>query len=322
MDEEADADTYIAIKEIHEKEVFIKEKANLDLIQSLQNKHLIPLLASCERGSTYYLLFPWANGGTLRDLWEDQGSKPTTPGLIRWALEQILGLVDGIHALHSHNIRHGDIKPQNILVFEETKAANSATLVLADMGVSRFHTEATHLRESPTITAELTVSYEAPEADDDRRRNYPRPRRYDMWSAGCMFLEFTVWLVYNSTAVNGFNTRRKAENDPVSQGNFFSREPKQSAEIHPAVTEAIRHLRGHPLCKDGTALGDLVTLINDRLLQIQPEDRAKALELHESVKTIVDAAADNPEYLGQAVDPPLPIPDFFNYPGSRKGSAS
>lgn len=319
---QADADTYIAIKEIHEKEVFIKEKANLDLIQSLQNKHLIPLLASCERGSTYYLLFPWANGGTLRDLWEDQGSKPTTPGLIRWALEQILGLVDGIHALHSHNIRHGDIKPQNILVFKEPKAANSATLVLADMGVSRFHTEATHLRESPTITAELTVSYEAPEADDDRRRNYPRPRRYDMWSAGCMFLEFTVWLVYNFTAVNGFNTRRKAENDPVSQGNFFSREPKQSAEIHPAVTEAIRHLRGHPLCKDGTALGDLVTLINDRLLQIQPEDRAKAPELHESVKTIVDAAADNLEYLGQAVDPPLPIPDFFNYPGSRKGSAS
>ncbi|KAK7427793.1 hypothetical protein QQZ08_005731 [Neonectria magnoliae] len=318
----ANDETYIAIKEIHRKEDFIREKDNLDIIQSLQNKHLIPLLASCERGSAYYLLFPWANGGTLRDFWEDHDSKHRTPDLVRWALEQILGLVDGIHALHNSSIRHGDIKPQNILVFKESKEANSATLVLADVGISKFHKEATDLRKSATITAESTISYEAPEADDDRQKNKPRPRRYDMWSAGCMFLEFTVWLAYNCRAVNGFHKRRKTQNDPVSPGNFFSREPKQSAEIHPAVTEAIRHLREHPLCKDGTALGDLVTLINDRLLQIQPEDRAKAPELYGRVKKIVDVAVDNPEYLGQEVNPPLPIPDFFNQPGSRKGSSS
>lgn len=292
------------------------------MIQRLQNRHLIPLLASCQRGSTYYFLFPWADGGTLRDFWEEHDSKPRTPRLIRWALEQVLGLVDGIRALHNHNIRHGDIKPQNILVFEKSKGASSSTLVLADMGVSKFHKEATDLRKSATLTPESTVSYEAPEADEDQRNNKPRPRRYDMWSAGCMFLEFTVWLVYNCTAVNGFHKQRKAQNDPVSPGNFFLREPKQSAEIHPAVTGATKHLREHPLCKDGTALGDLVTLINDRLIQIRPEDRAKAPELYDRVKTIVDAAAIDPKYLGQEVDPPLPLPEFFNYPGSRKGSSS
>ncbi|KAM6529761.1 hypothetical protein FALCPG4_007889 [Fusarium falciforme] len=317
-----DDETYIAIKEIHRKEDFIREKENLDIIQSLQNKHLISLLASCERGSAYYLLFPWANGGTLRDFWEEQDANPRTPDLIQWALGQILGLVDGLRALHNHNIRHGDIKPQNILVFEEPKGAHAVTLVLADMGVSKFHKEATDLRKSATITAESTVSYEAPEADEDQRNNKPRPRRYDMWPAGCMFLEFTVWLVYNCAAVEGFYKQRRAQNDPVSQGNFFSREPDQSTEIHPAVTEAIRHLREHPLCKDGTALGDLVTLINDRLLQIKPGDRAEAPELYDRVKTIVDAAAAKPEYLGQEVKPPLPTPGFFSPPGSRKGSSS
>ncbi|WAO91723.1 Protein kinase domain-containing protein [Fusarium falciforme] len=318
----ADAEAYVAIKEFHKKEDFTREKNNLDIIQRLQNGHLIPLLASCERGSSYYLLFPWANGGTLRDFWGEHDCKPRTTGLIRWALEQILGLVDGIRALHNHNIRHGDIKPQNILVFEEHQGANLATLVLADMGVSKFHKEATDLRNSATMTAESTVSYEAPEADDDQRNNRPRPRRYDMWSAGCMFLEFTVWLVYDFAAVNGFHKKRKDQNDPVSPGNFFSREPGQSTGIHPAVTEAVRHLREHPLCKHGTALGDLVTVINDRLLQIKPGDRAKAPELYDRVKAIVDAAAAKPEYLGQEVKPPLPTPGFFSPPGSRKGSSS
>ncbi|RSL41021.1 hypothetical protein CEP53_013008 [Fusarium sp. AF-6] len=318
----ADDKTYIAIKEIHRKEDFIREKENLDIIQGLQNKHLIPLLATCERGSTYYLLFPWASGGTLRDLWEDQDAEPRTPGLVRWALDQILGLVDGIRALHNRNIRHGDIKPQNILVFEEPTENPPARLVLADMGVSKFHKEVTDLRKSATLTAESTVSYEAPEADEDQRNNKPRPRRYDMWSAGCMFLEFTVWLVYNCAAVNGFHKRRKAQNDPVSPGNFFSREPNESIGIHPAVTKAIQHLREHPLCQDGTALGDLVTLINDRLLQIRPGDRAEAPELYDRVKTIVHATAAKPDYLGEEVNPPLPVPDFFSPPGSRKGSSS
>ncbi|RSL41640.1 hypothetical protein CEP54_015754 [Fusarium duplospermum] len=318
----ADAEAYVAIKEFHKKEVFTREKDNLDIIQRLQNGHLIPLLASCERGSTYYLLFPWANGGTLRDFWGEHDCKPRTTGLIRWALEQILGLVDGIRALHNHNIRHGDIKPQNILVFEEHQGANLATLVLADMGGSKFHKEATDLRSSATMTAESTVSYEAPETDDDQQNNTPRPRRYDMWSAGCMFLEFTVWLVYDFAAVNGFHKKRKDQNDPVSPGNFFSREPGQSTRIHPAVTEAVRHLRKHPLCKHGTALGDLVAVINDRLLQIKPADRALAPELYDRVKTIVDAAAAKPEYLGQEVKPPLPTPEFFSPPGSRKGSSS
>ncbi|RSL99018.1 hypothetical protein CEP52_009962 [Fusarium oligoseptatum] len=323
---------FFAIKEIPDKKVFKKEKKNLDMIQELQNKHLITLLASCERSfgdkgssereSTYYLLFPWADGGTLRDFWEKQDSKVRTPSLIRWALGQILGLVDGIHALHGRNIRHGDIKPQNILVFGGHQGDNSTTLVLADMGVSKFHEKATDLRESATMTAESTISYEAPEADDTIRKQDPRRRRYDMWSAGCMFLEFTVWLVYNNEAVKGFHEQRTDPGDPMSPGNFFAREPKQSAEIHPAVTAAIKHLREHPVCKVGTALGDLVTLISDRLLRIQPEDRTEAPELLNKVKTIVDTATMKKDYLGHRANPPLPIPEFFHHTGHRKPSTS
>ncbi|RSL81917.1 hypothetical protein CEP51_005513 [Fusarium floridanum] len=181
---QANTEAYIAIKEVRREMEFIREKQNLNIIQRLQNRHLITLLASCERGSTYYLLFPWANGGTLRDFWEEQNSEPRTPGLVRWALEQILGLVDGIRVLHNHNIRHGDIKPQNILVFQGPTENPPARLVLADMGVSQFHKEATDLRISATLPAESTVFYEAPEADEGQRNNKPRPRRYDMWSAG------------------------------------------------------------------------------------------------------------------------------------------
>lgn len=327
----------IAIKEIPDKKAFDREKENLDRIQSLHHKHLIRLLGSCEKGSVNYFFFPWAAGGNLRDLWHLQGDGSRTslwtPQTIAWALDQMLGLVDAIRILHDNGIRHGDIKPQNILHFPEATQGSGkigGRLVLADVGVSKFHHEATALRNEATNTRDATISYEAPEATSEFRNGKPRPRRYDMWSLGCMFLEFVVWLQYEFEAVEMFRKQRMPRRgDPrTAPGNFFTQSTTDDgpATIHSKVTDAIGLLRDDPrCCSDGdstTAVEDLITLIERDLLQIDPEKRAKAPALHKNLNRIVQRAHRDPQYLCRLVNPSPEIPRFFQRSKRRDSKGS
>jgi len=292
----------VAIKETRQRDVFEREKENLKRIEGLEHKHLIKLLASCEKGSFRCFIFPWAEGGDLRELWKREDKTPRTQELILWSLEQVFGLIDAVRALHHGNIRHGDIKPQNILHFTKADShghAGFGTLVLADVGVSKYHESATNLRNAGTDTAEVTILYEAPEAEYDRKNNNPRSRRYDMWSTGCMLVEFVVWLLYGFEAVETFRSRRiSSKGDPTTApGNFFRQNSKGEVKMHSKVLRAFKHLREDPRCQEHTALADLLNLIDDCLLRIDPEERATADTLHEKLAQIVLKARCDSSYL-------------------------
>ncbi|RGP80742.1 serine threonine kinase [Fusarium longipes] len=183
-----DLEPFVAVKEVHSDEAFEEEKKNLEVIQSLQHEHLIKLIATCQKGSTCYFIFPWADGGDLLDFWESNDPRQCSKELILWSLHQMLGIVSAIKALHERNIRHGDIKPQNILHFLKKDKRDTmderGRLILADVGVSKKHREVTSMRHDPTNCQQSTVTYEAPEAQTDQREGKPRGRRYDMWSLG------------------------------------------------------------------------------------------------------------------------------------------
>ena len=228
--------------------------------------------------------------------------------------------MDAIRVLHEGNIRHGDIKPQNILHFTDA-VGGRGVLVLADLGVSKFHEHATLLRNVATDTMEVTVLYEAPEAETDRRRGLPRSRRYDMWSTGCMLLEFIVWLLYGFKAVEVFRGRRiSSKDDPTTApGNFF-RQEKGQVRIHSKVKTAMQLLRKDLRCEDGTALAELLDMIEKKLLQIDPLKRAEAPELHDKLRGIVDKARGDPSHLWKGVDSSPDIPKFFVRRKSRQNS--
>ncbi|KAG9498341.1 hypothetical protein J7337_011238 [Fusarium musae] len=295
---------YVAVKEVANDETFEQEKANLELTQSLKHEHLIKLIATCQKGPVCYFIFPWADGGDLRDFWKANDSKERTQELVLWSLRQMLGIVSAIHALHGKNTRHGDIKPQNILHF--LKAHDGATmdsrgrLILADVGVSKIHREITSMRQDPTNCQQSTVTYEAPEAQLDQREGKAkaRSRRYDMWSLGCMFLEFTVWLVFDYSTIRSFRKSRRTRDDPKDAfGSFFVQTPDNVIQIHSAVIEAIGHLRSQPFCGDNTALADLILLIEDDLLQVDAEKRMEAPKLLEKLETITRKAEQSSDYL-------------------------
>ncbi|KAK4164676.1 kinase-like domain-containing protein [Cladorrhinum sp. PSN259] len=319
-------DSTLAVKEIGNESAFITERDNLERLKSFPHRHLIKLLGIIEQVKLFYFIFPWAHGGDLRQFWEHADSHPFDETLVLWSLRQILGLVDGLKLLHEKGIRHGDIKPQNVLHFTDPRIKDSiqlGTLVLGDVGVSKFHRDATHVRHWATKTHAVTVSYEAPEAEHDQEMDIPRSRLYDMWSLGCMSLEFTVWLLYGFEAVETFRRRRTSSKDfTTAPGNFFTQGSRGPATIHSEVSRGINYLRRDPRCAEGTALGDLVTLIEQRLLKIVPQERAKAPELHEALEKIIEKAEKDSEYLCKIVEPTPAVPKFFCRGKSSRTSSS
>ncbi|KAI0474845.1 kinase-like protein [Xylaria cf. heliscus] len=299
----------VAIKDYDIKEDFDKERDNLTAIQYLNNSHVIRHIATVQHGELFYVVFPWADGGNLSNFWKRDPDALQTrhSSLFIWSFQQMLGLVDGLFALHRLNCRHGDLKPENILHFwapdhSAIPQSQYGTLVIADVGVSRVHQQATELRRDPTNTKATTPCYEAPEAE--LNRTAPRGRRYDMWSIGCIFMEFTIWLLYGDSAISDFRRLR-------SGAAYYELTATSTAVIHPAVSRALEALRNDPRCGEDTGLADLIRLIADDLIVIDVEKRAEAGELRETFGKIVERGEKNADYLVRGTDPPSKIPDAF-----------
>lgn len=291
----------MAIKEFRSAEPFTQEKEILEQIQNLHHEHLIQHLAICENGTRYYLIFPWANGGNLREFWKREDERARTPELALWSLQQMLGLAGALKALHDVNCRHGDLKPENILHF---KKGGNGTLVVADVGVSRVHDLATEFRHAGTTTRATTPSYEPPEVY--LRPKEPRARRYDLWSIGCIFLEFNIWLLYGFEAINNFGHGRDSP-----EFGFYKMTSPGTAERHQVVSKAIDVLRQDPRCRGGTALERLVNLIAGHLLQVEVGRRYRATELYDELGRIVQDAEQTRSYIFNEVDARPDTPPLF-----------
>lgn len=303
---DGDSDFPVAIKVLEKSESFELERENLQKIQGLDHMHLIKHIATCTRSPTNYLIFPLANGGNLDQLWKKQDTNRTRD-LSSWSLRQMLGLVGALAALHGKNCRHGDLKPDNILLFKGDTQSQDL-LVISDVGVSKFHNKATQLRSQPTKTKATTPIYEAPETDDPTD---PRSRRWDLWSTGCMFLEYIVWLLYGYKVMDDFRQSRVSDDPKIYTGSFYRQAEAGEDPVHPQVKRAFEALRKKPCCRSGTALGDVVGLISDHLL-VRLEERADAEMLFRELEVIVRKCEEEESYLRVDSDPQTAADRFLD----------
>ncbi|KAF2229094.1 kinase-like protein, partial [Viridothelium virens] len=117
----------------------------------------------------------------LENPWKVQSC---TQDILNW-LRDITAGVAALHAPDSNNmsIRHGDIKPSNILVALRRTEANMATkLILIDFGASRA--VPANDSESSSNCAK-TPMYAAPEINEKERHG----RKADIFSLACVFVE-------------------------------------------------------------------------------------------------------------------------------------
>jgi len=309
--------------------MFNKEIETLSKMRQFNNPHLIRHIGACRAESDPPLrciIFPFASGGDLRDYWSKCDFEPRTPNLIRWALSQMHGLATAVRDLHrgfpddpKTNVRHGDLKPQNILIFSDD--GQEKRLVIADVGIAKVHMGPTAVRtQKATGTLATTRAYEAPEAHPDTiKTDIRRSRTYDIWSLGCIFLEFTIWLLFNDRAVVNFAAHRPQKwTGYDGPGGFY----EVSDEGHPGVCEqarrALKDLLDDERCGEKTVLGALVRLIEERMIVAEVGKRILAEDLVKLLGLISTEKGD--DYFLKASENPVSVPEMFR--PVRRGSSS
>ncbi|RWA09597.1 hypothetical protein EKO27_g5509 [Xylaria grammica] len=301
----------VAVKSYVIQTDFYKEKKALSRILTLRHPHLIQHIATIQRGNLFCIIFPWANGGSLCDFWRSYPDALPTRSFktFLWCFQQMAGLVDGLFPLHRVNYRHDDLGPYHILHFnDQDNSSVCGTLVIAGFRHAIRHHISSELRHDPEMQSASSLLYEPPEAESPT----PRPRRYDMWSIGCIFMEFAIWLLYGYNAIDKFRKLLGDREIPWSErGAFYKSTEGDTKIIHPVVSRGFDALRNDPRCAKGTGLEGLVSLISNDLIVIDPGKRANAETSRDKLREIVRKAEKDPSYLMKNVEPPPEIPDMF-----------
>ncbi|KAM0490779.1 hypothetical protein ACHAP8_011247 [Fusarium lateritium] len=212
-----------------------------------------------------------------------------------WTLKQMEGLCKALVELHrphttesalrsdetDPHFRHGDLKPENILVFQED---TEDILRIADLGLGRFHLKSTDGRRKAkeyTKTVTGTTRYMPPEFNDDNHIS----RKLDVWSLGCLFIEFVIWAAWGLEGLDKFN---KLDND-----EFWQKRSNSNNVVHDNISRWIDSMNNVLL--PGTALGDILRLISSDMLK-KLDERRNSEEIYTKLATIVRNAHEENNY--------------------------
>jgi serine/threonine protein kinase len=129
----------------------------------------------------------------------------------------------------------------------------------------------------------------------------PISRAYDIWSLGCVFLEFIIWLLDGPQGLEKFaDDRLMKARDGVYDNSFFivalrSDTGKYVADVRPSVREWIRdlHERGSAL------IHDLLDLIEQDMLVVRPQNRITSGRLSQKLERFATLAATDEGYMFQ-----------------------
>ncbi|KAG9228068.1 kinase-like domain-containing protein, partial [Amylocarpus encephaloides] len=201
---------------------FKTEVSNLKRFSQKDHLHLIKLLMTFEYQKKFYLLFPWADGNLL-GFWKDHPEpfrQERDHKTATWFSKQCLGIVEGLNMIHKADIpmgddeddtpnhqthrRHGDLKPENILWFRKCESSYGRTLPVLkifDFGLTRFH-RTRSMSHIENVAVSLT--YRPPEHDLAKMVS----QNYDIWTLGCLLLEFVTWYLLGWESVDEFSKAR------------------------------------------------------------------------------------------------------------------
>ncbi|KNG48790.1 serine threonine protein kinase [Stemphylium lycopersici] len=319
--------TCFAVKELRKRENATdnqdhepdRETTAYKYLNGRRHSHIIQLLATFTQKGQLNLIFPWADGNLL-DFWKTQypgvSDLPRDKGLAEWIIGQLLGLVDAIRCIHHSEVeeiaiydgpdrskthgRHGDIKPENMLWFKRgydgSQARWQGKIVISDLGSTEFHAT-----RSKTIPAEAaggyTNTYRAPEFDKTRRV----AAEADIWSFGCVVLEFLIWFVRGWDGVSKF-TRARSDDSNLNfhADHFFNlvlKEDENSEDTVVVKNSVIKECQ--MLRQDPTAPGfivDLVDFVGARLLEPDSAKRATCDEIVEKLHKVQGKCRSDLEY--------------------------
>ncbi|KAF4458287.1 serine threonine kinase [Fusarium albosuccineum] len=271
-----DGNLRVAVKKLtsSDPDLADREATTLEMMRQSKSDHLIKAIAYyryMENETAYHhFMFPWAEHGNLWELWMKDTAASLEDNDFIWVFKQLTGQATAIEHLHgqhnSLNRRHGDLKPENILCFEEGDGSSSSRpavrLVITDVGLAKAHNGATQFREA-TSTTVSTKRYAGPEME--ATPGAPLSRRFDIWSMGCLLVEFVTWMLYGKEELDKCT---RATPTTFYELKRDKRGRVKSADVHSTVKKWVSFMQKDLRCSKGTALGRLMDLIVHKLLVV------------------------------------------------------
>jgi len=155
------------------------------------------------------------------------------------------------------------VKPENILRFRDGKTT-TGVLQIADFGLAKQHRGLT-VERGPTVTRHSTLQYESPEAELAMRGIGSLSRLSDIWSMGCVMLEYLIWLIYGDAKLDELCNELKGNIHGDTMAPFYERTVGGKTVLRPAIVRWIEHMKNDPECRN-TALGDILWFTQEHLL--------------------------------------------------------
>lgn len=266
-------------------------------------------------------MFPWADAN-LRTYWYEH--KPTPEfeaSTILWSLQQMLGIAQALSLIHNFrptlplgapstkdlNLpkdmrldvkldeqqfgRHGDIKPENILWLKK-----DGTLKVADFGLGRFHSRDSRSKVDPQ-TVPASPTYVPPEL----ALGVKVSRAYDIWSLGCMFLEFITWILAGAETIEEFSDFRGLffASTEINDDYFYTiledTNGYKKAVVRDTVNQWVEKLHENEKCSQ--LIHELLDLTMSRLLVIQSKNRTSSQQLSVDLSEMLKKAEKDKGYM-------------------------
>ncbi|KAI9696919.1 MAG: hypothetical protein M1820_007994 [Bogoriella megaspora] len=202
----------------------------IEILKILQHANIPRLVFCYEEASCVNIIMEPAAEMNLKEFL-DRPQKNASANQQTWSwISDLAKAVSYLHAPNSKNmiVRHGDIKPANILVDCSTAPPK---LLLADFGVSKV----VPVDESESSsTCAMTPMYAAPEILDRK----PHGRKADVWSLGCVFLELVTFALNGS--LDGLTSRldSRSEAPPASSPPYSTKISEVHTWLHNLRDEA------------------------------------------------------------------------------------
>ncbi|KPM37034.1 hypothetical protein AK830_g9518 [Neonectria ditissima] len=275
-----------AVKKLftRDRNEFRKERDQLMRFSGLVHDHLVTLLCAFTFKDHYHFIFPLAKCN-LEEYWADT-ELPWSCETARWASNQLMGIMGAVDTIHNpRNLapdpekrfgRHGDIKSDNILCFTSKSPSQDMILVISDLGSSSFNRYISR-SNIPNNKVPPVPGYLPPELElEDGRVS----RAFDIWTAGCLYLEFVTWLLGGRKLRERFEDQRTTEYITGSKNDIFfvlkKREGEGSyvAQVKPEVTKWINSLRENPRCSQ--LVLDVLKVVEQEMLVVISADHKRS----------------------------------------------
>ncbi len=171
-------DRRVAIKVIHPELVagtgLKRFQREIEITARLEHPHIVPLLDSGMAGELAFLIAPYVEGESLRQLIRRRGKLEVDE-----AVGLTLQVAKALEYAHGEGVVHRDIKPENIIISE-------GRAIVTDFGIARSMSDA----DQTTLTAVGVVMgslyYISPEQLVGSREV---DARADIYSLGCVLYE-------------------------------------------------------------------------------------------------------------------------------------